>query len=304
MSLYAPDYYKSFHCIASACRHSCCVGWQIPVDDASLYRYRVTGGEMGERLNAAIVEKEGCAAFCLSKEGRCPFLNREGLCDIILTLGEEYLTEICTEHPRFYHTLGKRTELGLGLACEEAARLILTQTAPLSLVCIEGEEAPPDRRTRRLLSERERILSVAQDGGRPLRERLYALLSEGRLKKRLLENALWIPFYRSLERLESAFDAALATWETASEAFPTDLEKAGERLLVYFIYRHASGVRTPKKMRARAALAALMTRHVLSIAAAHGGTLDGLLDAARLYSAEIEYSEENTAALARALHTL
>ena len=32
MKLYAPGYYKRFACIASKCRHSCCVGWEIDID--------------------------------------------------------------------------------------------------------------------------------------------------------------------------------------------------------------------------------------------------------------------------------
>ena len=30
-----PDFYDDFHCLASACRHSCCVGWEIDVDAES-----------------------------------------------------------------------------------------------------------------------------------------------------------------------------------------------------------------------------------------------------------------------------
>ena len=28
-----PDYYKEFQCIADQCEHSCCIGWEIDVDD-------------------------------------------------------------------------------------------------------------------------------------------------------------------------------------------------------------------------------------------------------------------------------
>lgn len=31
-----PDFYPAFHCIASACRHSCCVGWEVDVDQDTL----------------------------------------------------------------------------------------------------------------------------------------------------------------------------------------------------------------------------------------------------------------------------
>ena len=28
-----PDYYKKFNCKKEKCRHNCCVGWEIDIDD-------------------------------------------------------------------------------------------------------------------------------------------------------------------------------------------------------------------------------------------------------------------------------
>ena len=39
MKLYAPRYYLQFKCIADACRHSCCVGWEIDVDGETMKKY-------------------------------------------------------------------------------------------------------------------------------------------------------------------------------------------------------------------------------------------------------------------------
>ena len=33
MKLYAPEYYKQFQCIADKCTHSCCIGWEIDIDE-------------------------------------------------------------------------------------------------------------------------------------------------------------------------------------------------------------------------------------------------------------------------------
>ena len=33
-----PDFYPEFACIASRCGHSCCVGWEVDVDEDSLER--------------------------------------------------------------------------------------------------------------------------------------------------------------------------------------------------------------------------------------------------------------------------
>ena len=39
MKLYAPSYYKKFKCIADKCEHSCCIGWEIDIDEETLEKY-------------------------------------------------------------------------------------------------------------------------------------------------------------------------------------------------------------------------------------------------------------------------
>ena len=123
MKLIAPDYYPQFRCIADKCRHSCCIGWEIDIDPETRETYRRVPGPFGERLNAAIEDGE-VSTFRLGKGERCPMLNASGLCDLITALGEGALCQICADHPRFRSYFSDRTELGLGLCCEEAARLV------------------------------------------------------------------------------------------------------------------------------------------------------------------------------------
>ena len=52
------------------------------------------------------------------------FLNQKNLCDIYIELGEDALCEICTQHPRFHNEYGNIRQTGLGMACEEATRLM------------------------------------------------------------------------------------------------------------------------------------------------------------------------------------
>lgn len=35
-----PDYYKEFTCTAEQCEDTCCAGWQIVIDSASMKKYR------------------------------------------------------------------------------------------------------------------------------------------------------------------------------------------------------------------------------------------------------------------------
>ena len=70
--------------------------------------------------------------FKLDKANNCPFFNKQNLCEIYINLGEEHLCQICTNHPRFFEWFKDLKEVGIGLCCEEAARIILTDTKPFS----------------------------------------------------------------------------------------------------------------------------------------------------------------------------
>ncbi len=138
MTIY-PDFYPRFVCKAAACRHSCCRGWEIDVDEAAAARYRAEPGSFGEELRAALVETEDGAQFRLTADERCPFLRPDGLCRLILALGEDALCDICALHPRFYEDVGAHELCGLGLSCEAVCELLLSSSAPLGFITDEGE---------------------------------------------------------------------------------------------------------------------------------------------------------------------
>ena len=84
MKFIVPSYYKNFKCIASACRHSCCVGWEIDIDAETYSYYGTIGGEIGESLKSNIAVEDGQPHFILDENERCPFLNKEGLYKTVL----------------------------------------------------------------------------------------------------------------------------------------------------------------------------------------------------------------------------
>lgn len=147
---FQPDFYAAFSCRASACRHSCCRGWEIDVDEGALRRYAAVPGALGQKLRAAIYQDDDGAHFLLTEDERCPFLQPDGLCELICRLGEEFLCEICALHPRFFLSFGGHTLQGHGLSCEAACDLLLHGAGALTLVCAETGE-------RRTLSELLRL---------------------------------------------------------------------------------------------------------------------------------------------------
>ena len=138
-----PPYYREFKCKAGDCRDSCCIGWELDIDESSYQRYLGEAGPFGERLRAHMedIREDGEVFHTFRRDGqRCPFLNERNLCDICLELGEEALCVVCTEYPRYTITFNGRTERTLTLSCEEAARLTFDMGEPLRLVPLDSSE--------------------------------------------------------------------------------------------------------------------------------------------------------------------
>ena len=135
MILRIPDYFEDFHCLGDKCPDSCCVGWELEIDEATYGYYQSVPGAFGDRLRASIAEAEedGEAArtFCLKVDGRCPFLDDRNLCEIVRKLGPEALPEVCTEYPRRTFCFGPYMTRSLTLSCPEVARMLLTSEPPV-----------------------------------------------------------------------------------------------------------------------------------------------------------------------------
>ena len=192
MNVYVPEYYQAFHCTASKCRHTCCAGWEIDIDSGTLARYENMPGTFGERVRSGIEYGEE-PHFVLTEDERCPLLNDDNLCDLILHEGEGALCQICRDHPRFRNYFSGRIEMGLGMVCEEAARIILSWPRPLHLVLLEGngpEELEEDERE--LLEFRDQWIASSSETGPRARlletlifRHLPDALYDGRLEERI-----------------------------------------------------------------------------------------------------------------------
>lgn len=146
MILCTPACCTRFACIADRCEDSCCVGWEIAVDSASLARYDSVRGAFAQTLQDSLIRTPQGACFRLRPDGRCALLNDAGLCELYIHLGKDALCQICADHPRFFEWYGPVKEAGLGLCCPEAARLWFAQPLPFSLVrqpLAEPEEPAP-----------------------------------------------------------------------------------------------------------------------------------------------------------------
>lgn len=298
MKTVMPDCCLDFACLAGACRHSCCLGWEIDIDDDALARYRAVPGELGQRLRSAIDEADGTAHFRLTPEERCPFLNRVGLCDLIIELGQDSLCQICADHPRFLHTLSGRTEVGFGLCCEAAGRLILGWHDPVNLVMVDddGGGQAPDEEEAMLLTLRDGLIARMQDRSLPFAERLTDLAQRCRYPERPWHD--WRDFLLTLERLDAAWADALVTLSDDPPPLDTRWDIPLEQLMVYLLFRHLPGALEDGDLAGRVRYCVLIAKLLQALLAARPASdLDTLIELCRLYSSEIEYSDVNADAI-------
>ena len=128
MKIVTPDYYSNFECVGGICPDNCCIGWEIDINDEMYAKYMDISGELGDKLRKNIIlSDDGSRCFKLTENDRCPFLDKNNLCEIILQAGEEMLCDICNNHPRFHNCFGELRETGVGLSCIKAAELIMGQ---------------------------------------------------------------------------------------------------------------------------------------------------------------------------------
>ncbi len=298
MKITVPDYYKDFKCIADRCRHNCCIGWEIDIDEDTLAFYKGLDGDFGRRIMSAI-DPDDTPHFRLAEGERCPNLRGDGLCELICRFGDGGICEICREHPRFRYTFSDREEVGLGLCCEEAARLILTRVEPMTLVTLEGDDESTTAEETEFFALREKIFGIIQNRECDVDVRITELINFTGGSLPHFDTAEWCDFFLSLERLDESWTDALCKLK---ESGPEKLDECGfplpgesaEQLLTYFIYRHLSPAVDSGDVRERVLFALLSFYMIRAVYAVTGeGGFDDLCDVARMYSSEVEYSEEN-----------
>ena len=260
MTTYWPDYCKDFRCIASECRHTCCAGWTICIDEKSLARF-------GQDPWIAREIDDGC--FVLREDGMCPFLRDDKLCEMILSRGEDCLCDICKEHPRFYNCFEDRTEAGIGLVCEEACRLVLDHEGPFELASEDGSKLPlpsyvvPVFDSSLPLSARLAKLTGGVRSGSKMRAMLFAQME--------VMDPAWSSLLSSIvETPVSAEDEDRVIDENSS---------ALANLAAYLLYRYKGASRF-------AAEATYLVADLVSKGCE-------VHDAARMFSGEVEYSDIN-----------
>lgn len=298
MKTLVPNYYKKFRCIADKCRHNCCVGWEIDIDDDTLGYYADLSGDFGKKVRQNIDFDDECPHFILKEGDRCPFLAPDGLCEIIKRLGEDALCDICTDHPRFRNFFSEHTEMGLGLCCEEAARIILSSDEPFELVPTDEDFAVClDDQEKEMFDEREELFSIIRDRSVSVFERMEIIASKYSFELQDLFPEKLKDLYLSLERLcEKWTDLLLAiTSFDINKSILSDKKYSVcfEQLLCYLIFRHFADGMYDDRYAPRIKFAISGVLLVANLCDnVNCADLD-IFEISRMFSSEVEYSQEN-----------
>ena len=316
-----PEYYSDFHCIADKCRDSCCIGWEIDVDPVTAAKYENIGGSFGERLRENI--SDGC--FILHEGDRCPFLNRNGLCDIYSELGKENLCQICSDHPRYYEWFGNYKEGGIGLCCEEAARIILSGGFGFAEAEIPDEDCDSyDPALYELLMEARELIFTHLQGG-CLSDEMRSLVDfadslQGNIDRGAYRIPEWkrsaceaapditelLSVFTELEPIDEQWQPYIDKCIAAAGDFRGLLPEHEEwlrKIACYFIYRYFLKGVFDGEVVSRVRFAVLSTWTIGYIWSREGLTrLEECAWTAKNYSKETEYSEENLLFLADAFY--
>ena len=289
MKLFAPRYYREFKCIADKCTHSCCIGWEIDIDDDTFEKYDSLDHKYGESIRESI-EISDTPHFILGKNERCPHLSECGLCEIISNVGEEYLCDICREHPRFYNTVKDGYEVGLGMACEEACRIILNSDSYSEFILLEENEDEPSICDFNAQELREQIYSLLSNQQIPYEKRLLQLYEMYNVDPREHSDAEWRSVLSQLEYLDPAHQELFMHYSSALSGGDKN-QLYLERALAYFIYRHCTAAEDENDFSARLGFCLFCERLLASVCK------DDIFTCARIISEELEYSLDNTFAI-------
>ncbi len=256
IKVFVPTYFDKFKCIADRCPDTCCIGWEVDIDDETAEKYSSLNGEISNKIKKHLTRDEtGCNIFTLCDGDRCPFLNNCNLCEIHLDAGEDFLSKTCTLFPRFFDDFGEIREMGLGFGCPEAARIILSEDKPFSLklyeeVADESEDIDEDF-LNELLSLRNDILLVLQDEKLTFRNKAENILNLAKDYQKNLDGDIYnesrnrtfsdcLTILENMEYINNERKNFLKNLknEKITENIFSNYKSDFEKLMTYYIFRY------------------------------------------------------------------
>ena len=325
-----PSYYEKFRCIGGRCPDTCCAGWEVDVDEESSAYYRSVEGAFGDTLRAHIQEEDGDCFFPLTKEGRCPFLRKDLLCEMYIQLGEESLCQTCTEYPRYFMDIGNYEQIDMSLSCMELGRIFFTECDHIEYIRSEneipGEEISEEEQETliEVLALRNRCIALLQDHGGAFLDAwqaVRALVAEAQgldPKEADAKRSYLKEDFKTLVKRMKRFDSLRPEWDVLVESyekycgyhyfrddFPQFMQEEAaqldpwfKKLAVYFVYRYFidtcidGDIEIELRLVHRSLMMILLMLYT-RWTEQQQLDVDDIIDVAHLFSKEVEHDEGN-----------
>lgn len=195
--------YDKFKCIADKCKFTCCEGWDINIDTDTYDKWEKEKEDSYYLLSNVKTKKcNGKSEYFINKEiyEVCPFLDGQGLCNIVKSHGEEYLSLTCHTFPRIENNFGYKKELSLSCSCPEVVDILSNLNGKVEMISentIHEEEDLLELRIRKTL------INIMYEEMFSLEERLLIAFE---MLLNILENESYTSEETLLEELEKYSD--------------------------------------------------------------------------------------------------
>ena len=215
---------------------TCCGQWRIAVDAETAEKWRDMHFPQGSTdgktlLSRQIVPEQDSEEghICLKENKMCPFLNKQKLCNLVLTYGEDSLSHTCHIFPRIENAFADQTEYALMAGCPAVLDL-MNQGRLISFTEQESEERQEIQEndtcvtTRELRTLRRCFIELLQNPEYSIEEALLAgffVLLEYREEKQKFPG---ISFSREKQNLEKCVKAIRRMQFSAADTFQEDNE--------------------------------------------------------------------------------
>lgn len=248
MKLITPSFYKNFECIAGACPDSCCQGWEVDADMESLAYYKTLSGSLRTRIDSVLDKDEfGNTIFRLADKKRCPFLNKDNLCDMHIAIGGEHTPYTCRTFPRFINDFGGTREMGISFSCPVASDIMWNLAEDFDFDT-EINSLPPSLNEIdadlyfHLLTYRKKAYSIILNKKLQINKRLIQLLDYASEIQNELDSynentsdTNFFDVFKNPEVINPEW-AEKVKKHTVNPSFPQD--KICENIAMYFLFRY------------------------------------------------------------------
>lgn len=164
--------YDEFKCIADKCKFTCCEGWDIGVEVDTYNKWKKENNKSYNILDNVKIKKCGRKTeYFINKEinEACPLLDKDGLCKIVKSHGEEYLSLTCHMFPRIENVFKDKKELSLSCACPEVVEIISGINGKINIISENHADLKNDLLE---LKIREAVIDIIQQESFLLEDKL------------------------------------------------------------------------------------------------------------------------------------